>query len=165
MGSGDENGAGMTALLANAEALSQHFGCLVLFVHHVGLGEEAQKRPRGHSSLGGALADHELALQKAGGSIMNSPQTKSDNDFNARLRQAYFDLESDVHDLSHMASIAWTLFDDTIKAPDSGTGLHTVQMTKDEFESLEFAVSKTMNMASDLRETYLRAIEQAKKTQ
>ena len=51
--SADENGSGMTALIANAGALARHFGSLVLLVHHVGLADD--KRMRGHSSLNGAL--------------------------------------------------------------------------------------------------------------
>jgi hypothetical protein len=55
IGAADENGAGMAALLGNAEALAQHFGCLVLGVHHVGHNEDAQGRPRGWSGLPAAL--------------------------------------------------------------------------------------------------------------
>jgi hypothetical protein len=38
----------------NAGALAEHFGCFVLAVHHVGHGEDAQKRPRGWSGVIGA---------------------------------------------------------------------------------------------------------------
>jgi hypothetical protein len=55
IGAGDENGQGMATLLANAEALSQRFSCLVLCVHHVGHGQDAQDRPRGWSGLVAAL--------------------------------------------------------------------------------------------------------------
>jgi hypothetical protein len=54
IGSAEENGAGMAAFIWNADALSQHFGCFVLAVHHVGHGEDAQKRPRGWSGVIGA---------------------------------------------------------------------------------------------------------------
>jgi hypothetical protein len=53
LGSGEENGAGMVQLIANATALSQQFSCFVLLVHHAGLTET--DRLRGHSSLGCAL--------------------------------------------------------------------------------------------------------------
>lgn len=53
LGAGDENGAGMTAFVGNAGALAQHFGALVLCVHHTGLADD--RRMRGHSSLLGAL--------------------------------------------------------------------------------------------------------------
>ena len=46
----EENGVGMGALLANAEALANHFKCFVLIIHHVGHGDDAQKRPRGSSA-------------------------------------------------------------------------------------------------------------------
>ncbi|MGJ0506994.1 MAG: AAA family ATPase [Methylocystis sp.] len=49
----DENGAGMTSFVANAGALAERFNCLVLVVHHTGLGDD--RRMRGHSSLLGAL--------------------------------------------------------------------------------------------------------------
>jgi hypothetical protein len=55
IGAADENGAGMAAFVLNCEALSKHFGCLVIGVHHVGLGDEAQKRMRGHSSFHGGV--------------------------------------------------------------------------------------------------------------
>jgi hypothetical protein len=51
----DENGQGMSQFLANAQALSQHFDCFVLAVHHVGHGVDAQGRPRGWSGITGAL--------------------------------------------------------------------------------------------------------------
>lgn len=54
IGSAEENGSGMAAFIWNAGALSEHFGCFVLAVHHVGHGEDAQKRPRGWSGVIGA---------------------------------------------------------------------------------------------------------------
>jgi hypothetical protein len=53
LGGGEENGAGMLQIMANAEALSAHFRCFVLIVHHSGFADE--DRPRGHSSLIPAL--------------------------------------------------------------------------------------------------------------
>jgi len=66
IGAADENGTGMTAFVGNAGALAQHFDCLVLAVHHVGLGEDAQKRMRGHSSLHGALDAQILCDRREG---------------------------------------------------------------------------------------------------
>jgi hypothetical protein len=54
IGSAEENGPGMAAFVWNAGALAGHFGCFVLAVHHVGHGEDAQKRPRGWSGVIGA---------------------------------------------------------------------------------------------------------------
>jgi hypothetical protein len=55
IGSADENGPGMAALINNADLLSKRFGCFVLMVHHIGHSEEAAKRPRGWSGLTGAI--------------------------------------------------------------------------------------------------------------
>jgi AAA domain len=49
LGGADENGQGMAQLLINAIALSNHFGCFVLMVHHVGLSDD--QRMRGWSGL------------------------------------------------------------------------------------------------------------------
>jgi hypothetical protein len=49
----EENGAGMTAFIQNAQALASRFDCFVLAVHHTGHGP--QDRMRGHSSLRGAV--------------------------------------------------------------------------------------------------------------
>jgi AAA domain len=65
IGAAEENSAGMAAFVLNSGKLADHFGCLVLAVHHVGLGEEAQKRPRGWSGLGGAL-DVQILCERPG---------------------------------------------------------------------------------------------------
>jgi hypothetical protein len=49
LGGADENGQGMAQLLINAIALSNHFSCFVLMVHHVGLSDD--QRMRGWSGL------------------------------------------------------------------------------------------------------------------
>ena len=49
MGGADENGQGMAQLLINAIALSNHFACFILIVHHVGLSDD--QRMRGWSGL------------------------------------------------------------------------------------------------------------------
>ena len=68
MGSGDENGSGMQTFIANAGALAVRFKALVLIVHHTGLGEGAEKRLRGHSSLNGAL-DAQILCERAEGDL------------------------------------------------------------------------------------------------
>ena len=68
MGTGDENGSGMQAFIASAGALADHFKALVLIVHHTGLGEGAEKRLRGHSSLNGAL-DAQLLCERVEGDL------------------------------------------------------------------------------------------------
>lgn len=62
LGGGDENGSGMQTLIANAEALANHFGCFVLIVHHVGLGDDG--RERGHSSALGNMDVRILCQRK-----------------------------------------------------------------------------------------------------
>lgn len=68
LGAGDENGAGMTVFAKNAAALAARFNALVLIVHHVGHGETAQQRMRGHSSLHGAL-DAQILCERQEGSL------------------------------------------------------------------------------------------------
>ena len=64
----DENGEGMSALIANAQRLAQRFKSLVLLVHHVGHGDDAKKRLRGHSSLPAAL-DASLHCERTPGDL------------------------------------------------------------------------------------------------
>jgi hypothetical protein len=91
LGPADENGAGMTALIGNAEALAQHFDCLVLFVHHVGLADE--RRLRGHTSLAGALDAQVLCERKEGGNCA------------ALTLQKLKDDVCDVHLLAHLRRV------------------------------------------------------------
>jgi AAA domain len=53
LGGGEENGAGMQQVIANAQALANHFKCFVLVIHHSGLADD--DRPRGWSGLKAAL--------------------------------------------------------------------------------------------------------------
>jgi hypothetical protein len=94
---------------------------------------------------------------------MSASQTKPDA--RTRAEKAFFNVEGEIHDLHHMASIAWTLFQDTLKGASNGTGWRTIQMSEDEYERLEFAVSKTSIMTSALRESFLEDFEKGKKTQ
>ena len=66
IGAGHENGAGMTAFVANAGELGRHFKALVLIVHHTGLGDD--RRMRGHSSLNGAL-DAQILCEHVDGDL------------------------------------------------------------------------------------------------
>jgi hypothetical protein len=68
IGVGDENGQGMTAFITNASALASRFKALVLIIHHTGLGEGADKRLRGHSSLNGAL-DAQILCERVEGDL------------------------------------------------------------------------------------------------
>ena len=99
----DENGSGMTAFVRNAQALSHHFGCFVLAVHHIG--HAAEQRLRGHSSLPAAadliiraerLPDAPattLAVEKAKDSPLNVTMT-------ANLRRIVLDTDEDGDEIS-----------------------------------------------------------------
>lgn len=53
IGDSPENGEGMINFANNAEAIAEHYGCLVIAVHHKGKNDDAGMR--GHSSLPGAM--------------------------------------------------------------------------------------------------------------
>jgi hypothetical protein len=80
--------------------------------------------------------------------------------FNARIKIAYFDLEPDIIELFHMAGIAWDLFEDAYQASKKANGRRTLQMSNKEFTRLQFAVCKTMFMASDLNKAYHKKLEE-----
>ena len=62
LGSGDENGRGMLQFVSNATALANHFGALVLIIHHTGHYDD--QRMRGHSSLIGGIDAQILCERK-----------------------------------------------------------------------------------------------------
>jgi RecA-family ATPase len=99
VGAAEENGAGMAAFIGNAEKLAQHFDCLVIAVHHVGLGEDAQKRPRGWSGLGGAL-DVQILCERPGKEMrtaMTLQKLKDEEDgicFEARLSRVVVGIDN-----------------------------------------------------------------------
>jgi len=64
LGGAEENGSGMVQFVANATALANHFGALVIIVHHVGLADD--QRLRGHSSLIAALDAAALSERNEG---------------------------------------------------------------------------------------------------
>ena len=61
----ESNHRDMGAYIKAADALRDAFGCLVLVVHHCG---HDGSRPRGHSSLGGAV-DALIAVKKDGETV------------------------------------------------------------------------------------------------
>jgi hypothetical protein len=73
------------------------------------------------------------------------------SDFDARLGSACFDLEPTIRELRLMAGIAVILFE-KLGAPDSKGEWFTIQISKEEFERLEFAVRSTSIMAGDFLE-------------
>jgi hypothetical protein len=64
MAGGDENGPGMAMFISNCQRLSQHFGCFVWAIHH--LGHNGEKRERGHSSLIGNVDTRVLCEKPQG---------------------------------------------------------------------------------------------------
>ena len=103
LGGADENGAGMTAFLANAGKLAERFGCLVLIVHHVGHGDD--KRMRGHSSLGGGV-DAQILCERQEGSleatltVIKLKDDASDVRFTARLSRVVLGRDEDGDEVS-----------------------------------------------------------------
>jgi hypothetical protein len=83
LGAGDENGAGMVQLVANATALANHFKVFVLIVHHTGLGDE--KRLRGHTSLVGAI-DVQILCEREEGALSTILTLQKLKDDAANLR-------------------------------------------------------------------------------
>jgi RecA/RadA recombinase len=105
LGSAEENGAGMTAFVANVGALGQQFDCLVLAVHHVGLGDEAQKRMRGHSSFHGALDAQILSERREGENTATLTLQKLKDDVSdvrlaAQLSRVVVGLDEDNEEIS-----------------------------------------------------------------
>ena len=103
LGGSDENGAGMTAFLANAGRLAKHFRCLVLIVHHVGLADD--KRMRGHSSLGGGVDAQILCERQEGAleatlTVIKLKDDASDVRFTARLSRVILGYDEDGDEVS-----------------------------------------------------------------
>ena len=93
----------MTAFLANAGRLAQRFECLVLIVHHVGLGDD--KRMRGHSSLGGGvdaaiLRERQGVALEATLTIIKLKDEASDGHFLARLGRVVLSRDEDGDEIS-----------------------------------------------------------------
>jgi hypothetical protein len=56
----------MTAYISTAETLRQAFHCAVIIIHHCGIDD---KRPRGHTSLTGAVDGQIKVTKQADGAI------------------------------------------------------------------------------------------------
>lgn len=103
LGGGDENGSGMVQYIANAQALSQRFDCLVVVIHHVGLGDD--QRLRGHSSLHGAVDAQILCERKAGTlatelKLQKLKDEDADRTFSAVLARAIIGYDEDDDEIS-----------------------------------------------------------------
>ena len=105
LGAADENGAGMTVFTKNAAALAARFNALVLIVHHVGLGDSAQQRMRGHSSLNGAM-DAQILCERDEGelsatlTLQKLKDEASDVRLTARLSRVVIGRDEDGEEIS-----------------------------------------------------------------
>ncbi len=103
LGSGDENGAGMSQFISNANELARHFGAMVLVVHHVGLSDD--QRLRGHSSLRGAL-DAQILCERVKGSLSTTLTLKklkdeaSERSWTAHMVRVVIGQDSEGEDVS-----------------------------------------------------------------
>ena len=118
LGGSDENGAGMTAFLANAGRLAQRFDCLVLIVHHVGLGDD--KRMRGHSSLAGGvdaaiLCERQEGALEATLTLVKLKDEASDVRFVTRLSRVVLGHDEDGDEVS-------TLIVDEVTEAETASG-------------------------------------------
>jgi AAA domain len=101
----EENGTGMTAFIRNAQALSNHFGCFVLAIHHVGLGDDKSQRLRGHSSLHAAVDTQILCEQLPDGyssalTVQKVKDGASDLSMTAYLRRLVLGADEDGEEVS-----------------------------------------------------------------
>jgi hypothetical protein len=85
LGGADENGQGMAQLLINAIALSNHFSCFVLMVHHVGLSDD--QRMRGWSGLKCGI-DVELLCEREPKTMITTLSLKKLKDEETSLKLA-----------------------------------------------------------------------------
>jgi hypothetical protein len=93
---------------------------------------------------------------------MNNPQTKPDPA--AQAKHAFFGVEGEIHDLRHMAQIAWGLLME-VKATQSGDGAGALlNILPWEFEQIQFAVCHTMSLASELEEAFRKEFEEEART-
>ena len=87
---------------------------------------------------------------------MNNPQTKSPA---ARAEHAFFQVEGEIHDLHHMAQIAWELLMG-VKATTSASGAGAeLNILPWQFEQIQFAVAHTMSLASKLEGAFQKEFE------
>jgi hypothetical protein len=86
-------------------------------------------------------------------------QTKSD-DRNAQVKHAFFSVEGEIHDVSHMASIAANLIADVGVGAETGCTIE-LRISQEEFEQIQFAVSQTSTLAKELVTAFRKEFEKA----
>lgn len=130
IGSADENGAGMAAFGGNCEELAKYFGCLVLAVHHVGYGENAQQRMRGHSSFHGGVDAQILCERPEGASYVTTltlqklKDDASDIRLEARLERVVVDYDEDGEEVSTL------IISEVVNADPAAAKKPTVTVTR-----------------------------------
>jgi hypothetical protein len=93
---------------------------------------------------------------------MSSPQTKPDG-VDAKREDAFFSVESEVHDLCHMASIASMLILNVTTGAESPSMIK-LKINSDEFERIQFVVAQTNAMAKELAAAYRKAFYEGART-
>ncbi|WP_294534304.1 AAA family ATPase [uncultured Rhodoblastus sp.] len=101
----EENGSGMTALIANANVLAAHFKCAVLVIHHSG--KNVENGARGHSSLP-AAADVVWSVKKdeaRGVSVVTVEKAKDEIGglaFDVKLKRVVLAVDEDGDEISSL---------------------------------------------------------------
>ena len=106
----------MGAYIAAADALAKRFDCLVILVHHSGVDAT---RPRGHTSLPGAV-DAQLAIKKdAGGQITATVELAKDFDSGRAFLSRLVPVEVDTDDEGEpITSCVIEALDEQPRTPD-----------------------------------------------
>jgi hypothetical protein len=150
IGAADENGQGMAALLGNAEALAQHFDCLVLGVHHVGYDKDAQGRPRGWSGLPVALDVMILSERPEGAmqatlTIQKLKDEASNVTLTARLSRIVLGHDCDGDEVSTL------VVDDVVKADVVAKGPPPRSVSKSERLLMDVVIAALDEAGEDFR--------------
>lgn len=131
MAGSETNDADMAGYVRAADAVREAFGCAVLIVHHAGLEES---RPRGHTSLSGAV-DAQLSVKRRRGSdsIVMTVELMRDGPEGdvlvSRLKQVDVGTDANGETLSSCVVVP---MDDGAAQPEtqSPAGVQTGQLTK-----------------------------------
>lgn len=95
---GDENAAdAVHAFLENIKKMGKMFGSAILLSHHVGVGQDAQKRSRGSSAMKAAM-DFEFLVEKGDGDDTFTVQ---------QTKQKDFELQKPMGFRLHQVNVGW----------------------------------------------------------
>jgi hypothetical protein len=103
-----------------------------------------------------AEAADRVLVKKHRGARTITPQAKPDPA--ARAEKAFFGVEGEIHNVSHMAQIAWGLLMEVGVTQSSGTE-SKIDILPWEFEQIQFAVSHTVSLASGLVAAFQKKFE------